>query len=274
MTVQTNGTGAVQLSSLSIYFTAYPDAAEGEIGNYAGYFHSNDEKLNHVWYAGAWTNQLCIIEADAGNSLVHLGVVTSANNDSFLTTWYNNYTITNGTSAFVDGAKRDREVWPGDYTISLPSAFVSFNDVTGARNGLDSLFMLQNASGAMPYSGIPFYPDIRAIVGLSFWSFTYHCHGLTDLYNYYLYTGDKAYLQQYWSQAKLGLEFALSLVDDTGLALIPPSNPDWLRNYLGGYNIEVKILSININHAKIHIHIPPTIHTNTANPRQTQSSTV
>lgn len=62
-------------------------------------------------------------------------------------------TITNGTVAFVDGAKRDRTVWPGDYTVSLPSTFVSTGDLAGIRNGLDSLFLLQNASGAMPYAG-------------------------------------------------------------------------------------------------------------------------
>ena len=28
-------------------------------------------------------------------------------------TWYNNYTITKGTSVLVDGAKRDRLVWAG-----------------------------------------------------------------------------------------------------------------------------------------------------------------
>jgi len=48
---------------------------------------------------------------------------------------------------------------------------------------------------------------------------------LTDLYLYYFYTGDLAYLQRYWAQAKLGVSFALSLVDDTGLAKLPPSNP-------------------------------------------------
>ena len=75
---------------------------------------------------------------------------------------------------------------------------------------------------------VPFYPELQAIIGPSFWSFTYHCHGLTDLYLYYFYTGDLAYLQRYWAQAKLGVAFALSLVDDTGLAKLPPSNPGML----------------------------------------------
>jgi len=41
----------------------------------------------------------------------------------------------------------------GDYTVSIPSTFVATNDLDGARNGLDSLYQLQNASGAMPYAG-------------------------------------------------------------------------------------------------------------------------
>jgi len=55
---------------------------------------------------------------------------------------------------------------------------------------------------------------------------------LTDLYLYYFYTGDLAYLQRYWVQAKLGVAFALSLVDDTGLANLPPSNPGMLQSVL------------------------------------------
>jgi hypothetical protein len=85
---------------------------------------------------------------------------------------------------------------------------------------------------------VPFYPELKAIIGPSFWSFSYHCHGLTDLY-----LGDLAYLQSYWTKAKLGIDFALTLVDHTGLAKLPPSNPDWLRNYMGGYNMEVSFVT-------------------------------
>jgi len=54
-----------------------------------------------------------------------------------------------------------------------------------------------------------------------------------------MYTGDIAYLTAHWERATLGLSYALSLIDSTGLALLPANNPDWLRNYMGGYNIEV-----------------------------------
>lgn len=59
---------------------------------------------------------MCTIAPDTGNALVHLGEpgFSSTDDQSPLNvTWYNNYTVTNGTSTLVDGAKRDRLVWAG-----------------------------------------------------------------------------------------------------------------------------------------------------------------
>ena len=73
--------------------------------------------INRVWYAGAYTNQICTIDPDHGNALVHLredGFSSTDPQTPINVTWYNNYTITNGTSALVDGAKRDRLDWAGD----------------------------------------------------------------------------------------------------------------------------------------------------------------
>lgn len=72
--------------------------------------------MNRIWYAGAYTNQLCTVPPDTGNALVHLGETGYSSTDDqspVNVTWYNNYTITQGTSALVDGAKRDRLVWAG-----------------------------------------------------------------------------------------------------------------------------------------------------------------
>lgn len=49
-----NGTGDIELAGLSVYFTAAPTQ---DLQAYSGYFHSNDELLNRVWYAGAYTNR-------------------------------------------------------------------------------------------------------------------------------------------------------------------------------------------------------------------------
>ena len=146
-----------------------------------------------------------------------------------------------GTSVLVDGAKRDKLVWPGDIAISGPSVFVSTNDMITIKNSLDSLLALQNSSGALPYAGYPFNE------ALSVWSFTYHLYSLIDIYDYYLYTGELDYLQANWDKFKLGLNYPLQFVDSTGLVYVPTS-ADWLRFGMGAHNIEANsILYYTLN---------------------------
>jgi hypothetical protein len=122
-----------------------------------------------VWYAGAYTNQLCTIDPQYGNALVHLGEINSTQegNAVGLDTWWNNFTITNGSSALVDGAKRDRLVWAGDMSIAVPAITVATYDLISIENSLDSLFNVQNQStGQLPYAGIPF-PSIYSATYVS-----------------------------------------------------------------------------------------------------------
>ncbi|KAH9205284.1 Six-hairpin glycosidase-like protein, partial [Leptodontidium sp. 2 PMI_412] len=191
------------------------------VRDYPGYFNSDSEKLNRVWYAGAYTNQLCSIDPAYGNALGVPG-----------TDWYYNVTIAHGTSVLIDGAKRDRLVWPGDIAISGPSIFVSTNSLDGTRNGIDSLLALQAPDGRLPWAGSPFTSPDRFV-----FSFTYHLYTLLDLYYYYLYTGDLAYLQSYWTQYKSALAWSLATIDSSRLANVTSSN-DWLRSGMGGHNVE------------------------------------
>lgn len=50
-----NGTDEIVLTGLSVYFTAAP--TQDLESSYTGYFHTNDELINRVWYAGAYTNR-------------------------------------------------------------------------------------------------------------------------------------------------------------------------------------------------------------------------
>lgn len=72
--------------------------------------------------SGAYTCQLCSIDPNYGDSLIWLGVITKSDVIELPETvlWYNNYTITPGTSALVDGAKRDRLVCRFCPVFSLP----------------------------------------------------------------------------------------------------------------------------------------------------------
>jgi hypothetical protein len=80
LTVVHNTTGSVSLSNITVHWTASPEMVQPAA--YVGSFHSSSAKLDRVWYAGAYTNQLCSIDSTTGNSL---GLPLSG--------WAYNYTV-------------------------------------------------------------------------------------------------------------------------------------------------------------------------------------
>jgi len=179
-----NTTGNTEVEQITVYFTAQPTVAEDGLRNYTGYFHCDDELLNRIWYAGAYTNQMCTIDPHYGYSLIHiLDTNSSVPGDTVAPwNWYLNTTIFNGTSALVDGAKRDRLVWPGDLAIGIPSIFAANNDMDTLKISMDSLFALQNTTtGMLPYAGYAGSPFPKI------YSPTYHLYNLIDIAYIYLY---------------------------------------------------------------------------------------
>ncbi|SMR49452.1 unnamed protein product [Zymoseptoria tritici ST99CH_3D1] len=236
-----NTTGEVGIDRVEVHFTPMPHWEEGKLREYTGWFHCDDELVNRVWYAGAYTNQLCTIDPHYGNALVHLYKINSTQlgDETPPNTWYNNFTITNGTSALVDGAKRDRLVWAGDMAIAVPAIVVSTDDMISVANSLDSLFAVQNTTtGQLSYAGVPFP---------SLYSSTYHLYTLIGVADYYLYANALPYLQAKWPAWKLALNYSLSFIDDSGMMNVT-SPADWLRFGMGGHNIEANsILYYTIN---------------------------
>lgn len=219
LTVVSNTTATILLTGLHVNFTAAPMQ---DLQAYTGWFHSDDELINQIWYSGAYTNQLCTIPPSHGDAITSQAenIVWPETND-----WYNNYTITNGSSTITDGAKRDRLVWPGDMAISLESIAVSTGDLYSIQMGLESLYSLQLPDGQLPYAGIPFNGTV---------SYTYHLHNLIGLSYLYRFSGDRNWLSSYWNQYVLGIQWALDAVDSTGLANVAWSS-DWLRFGMGGH---------------------------------------
>ncbi|KAI8995346.1 bacterial alpha-L-rhamnosidase domain protein [Trametes punicea] len=230
LTVVNVGINPISVDDLWVHFTAMPHWPDDALRNYTGWFHSNDEQLNRIWYAGAYTNQLVTIDPKRGNALNHIGQISSNSTVNGTLDWWLNTTITNGSSALTDGAKRDRLVWSGDMSIAVPGIALTTLDLISIRNSLDSLFNLQSTSGMLPYAGYPFNE-----MGLV--SFTYHLYGLIGVANFYLYSGDKVFLDGKWPAWKLGIEWAVQQIDSTGLANVTAPN-DWLRYGMGGHNIE------------------------------------
>ena len=112
---------------------------------YQGYFHSSDELLNRVWYAGAYTLQSNMVPTDTGRAVPFIQ-----------SGWANNASLGPGDTIIVDGAKRDRAVWPGDMGVAVPSTFVSVGDLDAVKNALQVMYDTQNkTTGAFAESGPP-----------------------------------------------------------------------------------------------------------------------
>jgi len=142
---------SVKLQLSHVYFTAQPN--NPRLDDYSGYFHSSDDLLNRIWYAGAYTLQLSTVSANSSIQRSYLGQASG---------WANNAQA-NGLGPnevmLTDGAKRDRNGWAGDLAVATNVALVSNNkdNLASVRNALKTCFVLQDAdTGYFPYAGSPF----------------------------------------------------------------------------------------------------------------------
>ncbi len=115
-----------------------------------------------------------------------------------------------GATILVDGAKRDRWVWPGDLGISGLTAYVSTGDTLSVTNDLNTLFAHQNSAGALPYAGPQ--GDIGDI-----FSDTYHLWTLEGVIDYFLYSGDRSWVISHWPQIKKAVAFSTAKIGADGL---------------------------------------------------------
>jgi len=223
LTLSTSETNtSVQVTGVSSHFTAVPKTDADKLRDYSGYFYSDDDLLNRVWYAGAYTIQLCTIASN--ESRANPPTITSYG-------WFNNATISGvdtGAEVFVDGAKRDRTPWAGDYGVSVLSKTVSWNsdNLLSLRNAIVSLYSIQDSDGQFAYAGSPIAPRIQ-LANIN--SNTYHLWTLITLVDYAELSGDTALVKSLWSQAMLGFEFILANFDDTVSLLNITAVNDWGR---------------------------------------------
>ncbi|KAK7680793.1 hypothetical protein QCA50_016101 [Cerrena zonata] len=115
-----------------------------------GYFFASDpvfhdkDFLTKIWYAGAYTLQTNTVPLHTGRQIPF---VPSPG-------WQNDATLGVAGPIIVDGAKRDRAVWPGDMGVAVPTQFVSTNDLLPTKNALSTMFAaIDPKTGALPESG-------------------------------------------------------------------------------------------------------------------------
>ncbi|KAJ3959958.1 hypothetical protein N0V92_003399 [Colletotrichum tropicale] len=178
---------------------------------YQGYFHSSSDLLNKIWYAGAYTLQTNAAPPETGR------VLTEA---VWNGSWFNDAYLGVGSSLLLDGAKRDRWIWPGDMGVAVPSAFVSTGDLESARNALQTMFDYQQPSGIFPRAGPPY---------LDATSDTYHMWTMIGAYNYVLFSGDLPWLAANWAAYLRAMDYICAkIIPDTGI-LNATATGDWAR---------------------------------------------
>ncbi|HEY1985282.1 MAG TPA: trehalase family glycosidase [Terracidiphilus sp.] len=224
LTVGLATSGTVELTGVSLRFTAAPTLID--LRAYKGSFTSNDDLLNRIWYAGAYTVQLDTIDPTQGRVWPPPA-----------SGWLNNGVTGTGSTILTDGAKRDRMVWPGDLGIAGLTAYVSTGDTLSVTNDLDTLFALQNSSGALPYMG----PE--ACNGTV--SDTYHLWTLVGVVDFYLYSGNRAWLIAHWPQIESAIKYSTAKVDTHGLLSVDMT-ADWGRNAPGGEEISANALLYHV----------------------------
>lgn len=100
---------------------------------------------------------------------------------------------------FLDGIKRDRWVWGGDTYQSCLMNYYTFFDNAVCRRTLTALRGKE-----------PFTQHINTILDYSF-------YWVISLYDYYLYTGDAAYIASIFDKLERHMAFCLSRRSDDGL---------------------------------------------------------
>ncbi len=160
--------GSLTLSGAGIHFSAFRATPD----SYQGYFVSSSDELNRIWYDGAYTVQLDQLPADSQ--------------------W------PAGGEVIVDGAKRDRVVWGGDMSVEGPTVYYSTAASDYLRKSLLLLGSYQQADGEAGSNVPPTAPFGTFPASGYAYSASYSMYYVTNLADYYRYTGDPAFVVQQW----------------------------------------------------------------------------
>jgi len=101
---------------------------------------------------------------------------------------------------FLDGIKRDRWLWSGDAYQSFLMNYYLFNDDASVKRTITAL-----------RGGDPVVRHVNTILDYTHYWFN-------AIWDYYLYSGDGAYLKEIWPKVKTMMAFALERCDEDGFA--------------------------------------------------------
>ncbi|MFJ9348576.1 alpha-L-rhamnosidase C-terminal domain-containing protein [Streptomyces sp. NPDC101237] len=126
----------------------------------------------------------------------------------------------NALPSVLDGARRDRAIWSGDINTEGLTDFYSVNKPEYIKQSLNVLGSRQLSSGFVPGALTP-----AAVVHLgppipgttTVYSASYSMYFVTALASYYLYTGDKAFVDKEWPVVQRELAWNATQIDSNGL---------------------------------------------------------
>ncbi|KIJ64349.1 glycoside hydrolase family 78 protein [Hydnomerulius pinastri MD-312] len=225
LSVVSNSDSPVTISNLSCAIAFMPHVED--MSQYTGYFYASDPVSEDHDFLTKRNMVFWSIYCSNGHR------APEHRETSLPPGWANNATLGIAGPIIVDGAKRDRAVWPGDMGIAVPTQFVSTNDLLPTKNALSTMFAAQNpTTGALPESGPPLSQQ---------GSDTYLMWTLIGSYNYYLYSGDMDWLSTIWTNYTKAVAYVESKVDSTGLMNVTGLR-DWGRFGQGGHNAEANAI--------------------------------
>lgn len=217
LTLVNQSGGTIEITGVSVDIAFAPNVAD--LRAYPNHFSCDDDLLTRIWYAGAYTVQTNIVANTQGRVWGPPGLG-----------WDNSARIGDvGDTVLVDGAKRDRTVWPGDLGISGLTDYVSLGDTVTMRNSLQTLFNHQADSGALPYAG----PAVNFIGN----SDAYHLWTLIGTAEYVEFSGDVAWARTIYPKFKHALDYITAKIGGDGLLNVTAS-ADWARTDSDGKNLE------------------------------------
>jgi alpha-L-rhamnosidase len=137
---------------------------------------------------------------------------------------------TNEYASMIDGAKRDRAIWSGDMNVEIPSVAYSTDNTAYAKGALELLGSYQLTSGFVT-GDLPPQDDLspsKPSGSTGSYSADYSIYWLLDLADYYLYSGDTAFVSQELPIVSGELAWDASQVNSTGLLVTTGSDDaDW-----------------------------------------------
>jgi alpha-L-rhamnosidase len=141
---------------------------------------------------------------------------------------------TNPLPVIIDGAKRDRLVWSGDIAVAGPTVYYSNGASEYVKGSLELFASFPNSNGEASSDLTPLLTpglvpgDQLADVFGGHFSLSYSIYLVTNLYDYYLYTSDKAFIAQQWPAVERELGYLAANANAQHLLVTTADNGlDW-----------------------------------------------